>query len=57
MQSKLKVLIKYTKGKTVKELAARSEKAQSDELAKQAAWDSEKSKENELERQLRQRTN
>jgi hypothetical protein len=56
-QSKLKVLTLYTKGKTVKELVSEAEKAKSDELAKQAAWDLEKSKEYELERQLRQRTN
>jgi hypothetical protein len=56
-QSKLKVLSQYTKGKTVMELVREAEKAKSDELTKEAAWDSEKSRENRLERQLRQRTN
>jgi hypothetical protein len=56
-QSKRDVLIKYTKGKTIKELESAVEKARLDELAKEAAWDLEKAKETELERQLRLRTN
>jgi hypothetical protein len=56
-QSKKDVLIKYTYDKTVKELESAVKKAGVDELEKKAAWDSEKSKEIELERQLRQRTN
>jgi RNA polymerase sigma factor (sigma-70 family) len=56
-QGKRDVLIKYTKGKTIKELESAVEKARSDELAKEAAWDLEKAKETELERQLRLRTN
>src|SRR5262249_1738912 len=56
-QSKRAVLVQYTKGKTVMELYREAEKAKSDELAKEEAWDSEKSRENRLERQLRQRTN
>ena len=40
------MLAQYTKGKTVKELVSEAEKAQANELAKQAAWDSEKSREN-----------
>jgi hypothetical protein len=55
-QSKKKVLVDYTREKTIKELESEVKKAKSDELAKQAAWDSERSKEKELERQLRHRT-
>jgi HlyD family secretion protein len=55
-QSKLKVLTQFTKRKTVMELVKGAEKAKSDELDKEAAWDSEKFRENSLERQLRQRT-
>ena len=46
-QSKKKVLVEYTKDKTIKELESEVEKAHSDELAKQATWELEKSKENE----------
>ena len=42
-QSKRKVLIDYTKGKTIKELESEVEKARSDELAKQATWELEQS--------------
>ncbi len=55
-QSKLNVLTQYSKRKTVMELVKGAEKAKSDELDKEAAWDKEKSRENSLERQLRQRT-
>jgi HlyD family secretion protein len=51
-QSKRKVLVDYTKGKTIKELQSEVEKAHSDELAKQATWDLEKTKEQKLERQI-----
>ncbi len=51
-QSKLKMLTQYTKPKTIKELESEVEKARSDELAKQATWELEKSKEAKLERQI-----
>ncbi len=53
-QSKLNVLRQYTKGKTIKELESDVEKAMSDELAKQATWALEKTKEEKLERQIAQ---
>ena len=57
-QSKREVLLnQYTKGKTIKELRSEVEKARSDELAKEAAWELEKAKEIELEAQLRLKTN
>jgi beta-lactamase regulating signal transducer with metallopeptidase domain len=49
-QSKKKVLVDYTKGKTIKELKSEVEKARSDELAKKKAWELEKAKESALER-------
>jgi multidrug efflux pump subunit AcrA (membrane-fusion protein) len=51
-QTKKKVLEKYTKNKTIKELRSEVEKARSDELAKQATWDLEKTKEAKLNRQI-----
>ncbi len=51
-QTKRSVLLKYTKQKTIKELQSEVEKARSDELAKQATWDLEKSKEEKLNRQI-----
>jgi HlyD family secretion protein len=51
-QSKKKVLVDYTRGKTVKELKSAVEKARSDELAKKEAWDREKAKELALEREV-----
>jgi len=51
-QSKRKVLVDYTKGKTIKELESEVEKARSDELAKQATWELEKTKEAKLEKQI-----
>jgi HlyD family secretion protein len=51
-QSKRKVLTEYTKAKTIKELNSEVEKAKSDELAKQATWELEKSKEAKLEKQI-----
>ncbi len=56
-QSKRKVLVDYTKSKTIKELRSEVEKARSDELAKQAAWDVEQVEELELEHQLHLKTN
>jgi beta-lactamase regulating signal transducer with metallopeptidase domain len=50
-QSKKKVLVDYTKGTTIKELKSEVEKARSDELAKKATWEREKSKEKALERE------
>ncbi len=51
-ESKLNVLVKYTKGKTIKELVSEVEKSKSDELAKQATWELEKGKELKLEKQI-----
>ena len=51
-QSKKKVLVDYTKGKTIKELKSEVEKARSDELAKKATFELEDSKEKKLERQI-----
>jgi len=52
--SKKRVLVEFTKGKTIKELKSEVEKARSDELAKKAAWELEKAKEVKLERQVGQ---
>ena len=46
------VLVNYTRDKTIKELKSEVEKARSDELAKQATWDLEVSKETALKREL-----
>jgi RND family efflux transporter MFP subunit len=51
-QSKKKVLVEYTKGKTIKELKSEVEKTHSDELAKKATHELEVSKEKKLERQI-----
>jgi hypothetical protein len=51
-ESKRDVLEKYTRDKTVKELESEIRKARSDELAKQATWELEKTKEQALERQI-----
>jgi HlyD family secretion protein len=56
-QSKRKVLVDYTKGKTIKELISEVEKARSDELAKLEAAQLEHLREIELERQLGLKTN
>jgi RNA polymerase sigma factor (sigma-70 family) len=56
-QSKKDVLIKYTYDKTIKELRSAVEKARVEELDREAAWEREQSKEMELERQFRRRTN
>jgi RND family efflux transporter MFP subunit len=52
-ESKLKVLLEYTKAKTIKELQSEVEKAKSDELAKKATFELETSKEKKLERQIK----
>jgi HlyD family secretion protein len=52
-QSKKKVLVDYTRHKTIKELKSEVEKAASDELAKKAIWTLEVSKEKKLERELK----
>src|SRR5262249_40938880 len=52
-QSKRKVLVDYTKSKTIKELQSEVEKARVDELAKQAACEVEEIRERELEELLR----
>jgi len=51
-QSKEKVLIEFTKGKTIKELKSEVEKTRSDELAKKATYDLETGKEKKLEKQI-----
>ena len=51
-QSKKKVLVDYTKHKTIKELQSEVEKARSDELAKKATFALEDSKEKKLEKQI-----
>ena len=51
-QSKLNVLEKYTKDKTIKELKSEVEKARSDELAKKQTCELEKDKEAKLEKQI-----
>ncbi len=52
-QTKMDVLLKYTKDKTIKELKAEVEKARSDELAKEATLGLEKDKEAKLVRQIK----
>jgi len=51
-QSRKKLLVDYTKGRTIKQLKSTVEKAHSDELAKKAIWELETSKERKLERQV-----
>jgi RND family efflux transporter MFP subunit len=51
-RTKLKVLKDYTRDKQVKELQANVEKALSDELAKKATYELEKSKEEKLNKQI-----
>ena len=51
-ESKKKVLVDYTKGKTIKELQSEVEKARSDELAKEQTLQLEKNKEAKLEKQI-----
>lgn len=52
-QTKLDVLLKYTKDKTIKELESEVEKSRSDELAKEATFQLEKSKEEKLRRLIK----
>src|SRR5262249_41283539 len=51
-QNKLTVLMKFTKEKETKSLEAEVEKARSDELAKKATHELEKTKEDKLKRQI-----
>jgi RNA polymerase sigma factor (sigma-70 family) len=51
-ESKRKVLVDYTRSRTIKELRSEVEKARNDQLTKEAAWNSQMAKEIELERQL-----
>ena len=51
-QARRKVLVNYTKDKTIKALVGEVEKSRSNELAKGAVWDLEKSKEAKLEKQI-----
>ena len=51
-EGRREVLEKYTRPKTVKELESEVKKSHSDELAKQATWELEKSKEDKLETQI-----
>lgn len=55
-QSKRKVLVDYTKSKTINELKSEVQKAHADELAKEGIWNLEKAKETALERELRLNT-
>jgi RND family efflux transporter MFP subunit len=52
-QTRLDVLLKYTKDKTEKELNSEVQKARADELSKQATYELEKTKEAKLERQIK----
>ena len=54
VQSMKKVLVDYTRGKTIKELKSEIEKARSDELKQKRTWEREKSKESVLEREANQ---
>jgi HlyD family secretion protein len=51
-QQKRRVLVDFTRAKTIKELQSEVEKARSDELAKQSTWALEDSKEKKLVRQI-----
>jgi RNA polymerase sigma factor (sigma-70 family) len=51
-KTKQAVLQQYTRGKTIKALKVALEGSRADELAKQATWDLEKSKEAKLEKQI-----
>jgi RND family efflux transporter MFP subunit len=52
-QTKQHLLQNYTRGKTIKALEVDVQRAHSDELAKQATWELEMTKEGNLERQIR----
>jgi RND family efflux transporter MFP subunit len=51
--TKKKVLLDFTRDKTIKELESEVEKAKSDELAKQQTWELEKDKEAKLDKQIK----
>jgi RND family efflux transporter MFP subunit len=51
-EGKRELLRKYTYPKTLRELQSEVKKAHSDELAKQATWELEQTKENKLEKQI-----
>jgi HlyD family secretion protein len=51
-ESKRKILIAYTMPKRINELKRAVEIARSDELAKKATWERERSKESALEREV-----
>jgi HlyD family secretion protein len=51
-QSKLDVLEKYTKARTVKDLESRVERQLTDELAKKQAWQLQRDKEAKLEKEI-----
>ena len=51
-EGKREILLKYTRPKVVKERRGELGKALSDELARQATWELEKTKESKLERQI-----
>ncbi|MFI5454405.1 MAG: sigma-70 family RNA polymerase sigma factor [Isosphaerales bacterium] len=51
-QSRLKVLVDYTKPRTVRQLRSDVEKARSDELPKKAIWQLEMAKEQKLKHQI-----
>jgi RNA polymerase sigma factor (sigma-70 family) len=51
-QTRRKVLVEYTRGKTIKELRSEVEKARVDELSKQEAYEVETIKETELKNRL-----
>jgi hypothetical protein len=53
-QTKKRVLVKFTKEKTIKHLEAEVAKARSEELARKSTWELEKSRESELERRAAQ---
>ena len=52
-RTKREVLEKYTREKTIKELQSEVEKAKSDELIKQQAWELAKDTEAKLEQQIK----
>jgi hypothetical protein len=52
VQSKMAVLVKYTREKTIKELESEVKKAHNEELDKKAAWKHEEAKEADLEREV-----
>ncbi len=51
-QTKKRVVVEFSKGKSIKELKCAIEKARAEELARKADWELEKSRERELERRV-----